>query len=270
MPAISPTKLKLQSAKLADKYSQPEAFVRDMHTVLSLYADKTHRPGKSRIQSTRQKTYHTPLLVLRQVLQYLVPLCESDTNGILLLCDRLWSESYQEHQLLACMLLGQLPLSVKDAIITRLEKWAFETTDEFDSRALIEFGSARMRREMPATVLEITVQWLQAPEIKLQKLGLKSLAFIVSEENFSNLPAVYSLLSPLIRKHSLSIRTELLVLLDKLAISFPDETAYTLQTLLQSADNKNTVWLTRQVLAKFPKEMQKKLRITIKEYAEQS
>lgn len=268
MPAISPTKLKLQSAKLADKYSQPEVFVRELHATLSLYVDNTHRPGKSGSQSIRQKTYHTPLLILRQILLYLIPFCETDSTGLLVLCDRLWGENCREHQLLACMLLGQLPLSLGEPIIMRLEKWASEATAEIDARALVEFGSARIRREMPSTILDLTAQWLQAPETSFQKLGLRSLNAIISDEKFSNLPAVYRLLTPLMRQHSLSTRADLLVLLDKLAVRFPDETAYTLQTLLQSSDNANTVWLTRQVLAKFSKETQKKLRTIIKEYAQ--
>ena len=47
MPAIQLTRLRLQTAGLAESFANPQAFVRGLHDLLDYYADRTHRPGQS-------------------------------------------------------------------------------------------------------------------------------------------------------------------------------------------------------------------------------
>src|SRR4030043_489754 len=102
MPAISPAKLKLQTARLAEQYTQPGVFVRELHALLKIYADHSHRPGQSGTPSALIESYNVHPPVLRQINLSMKQIVERDPSGTLELCDALWGESYLEHRLLAC------------------------------------------------------------------------------------------------------------------------------------------------------------------------
>jgi hypothetical protein len=264
MPAISPAKLKLQTARLAEQYTQPGVFVREMHTLLKLYADHTHRPGQSGAPSALIESYNVHPPVMRQLNLTMKPIADRDPSGVLKICDALWAESFLEHRLLACMLLGQMPTSQAEPIIQRVESWTQAAPEQRLLHAVINLGMARMRLESPNTVLVLVEEWLQSSDISIQQLGLRALIPLVEEARFQNLPAVFRLLSSFLRNSPSQLRPDLIDLLKKLVDRSPNETAYILRTALSAQDNPDAAWLTRQLLAGFPKALQSSLRQAMK------
>ena len=264
MPAISPAKLKLQTARLAEQYTQPGVFVRAMHTLLKSYADNTHRPGRSGTPSALIESYNVPQPVMRYLWVAMKPVVDQDPQRILELCDVLWTEPYLEHRLLACTLLGQVPVIQPEPIALRLERWTQTVPEPRLVGVVIEHGMARLRSEAPNTLLILIEAWLQSSNIYVQQLGLRALIPQVEDPGFQNLPAVFHLLTPFLRSIPPPLRPDLVDLLEKLALRSPSETAYTLRTALGSADNPDTAWLTRQVFPMFPVEIKNGLRQAIK------
>jgi hypothetical protein len=264
MTAISPAKLKLQTARLAEQYTQPGVFVREMHTLLNLYADHTHRRGQSGTPSALMEAYNAPPPVMRQINLAMKPIAEGDPSASLRLCDALWSEPTLEHRLLACVLLGQIPVSQAEAVFQRLERWTEVAPEQRLMRAVIEQGMRRLRQESPSTLLKLVEEWLHSPKFSIQQLGLRALIPQVEDMKFLNLPAVYRLLLPFMRRSVSALRPDLVELLRKLVNRSPNETAYSLRAALQAPDNPDAAWLTRQVLAEFPKPIQDSLRQAMK------
>jgi hypothetical protein len=265
MPAISPAKLKLQTARLAEHYTQPGVFVRELHALLNLYADNTHRPGQSGIPSALMEAYNVPAPVMRQINLAMKPIIEENPDALLALCDALWSEEYLEHRLLACTLLGQAPVSPAHPIFQRLERWTQVAPEQRLLRAVIEQGMLRLRQESPGMVLILVEEWLESPKASIQQIGLRALIPQVQDPKFHNLPAVYRLIMPFIREAASLIRPDLVELTRVLVMRSPNETAYTLRTVLQTPNNEQAAWLTRKVLAEFPKAIQDSLRLAMKE-----
>ena len=267
MPAISPTKLRLQTARLAELYPQPGVFVRELHTLLMLYADNTHRSGQSGAPSALIEAYNISPQVMRHINLSLKPMVERDPTRTLDLCDALWAEPNLEHRLLACMLLGQMPITQPEPILLRLERWTDAVPEQRLWRTLIEHGMTRLRRESPQLVLMLVEEWLHSPKINFQQLGLRALIPQIEDNGFQNLPAVFLLLAPFLRSCPSHIRPDLIELLGKLALCSPNETAYTLRAALGSADNPDAAWIIRQVLPRFPDDIKVYLRQAMKDAA---
>ena len=45
MPAINLPRLKIQTAKLMDRFDKPDEFIRELHNLFDAYADLTMRKG---------------------------------------------------------------------------------------------------------------------------------------------------------------------------------------------------------------------------------
>jgi hypothetical protein len=74
------------------------------------------------------------------------------------------------------------------------------------------------------------------------------------------------LITPLVRLAPVSIRPDLLQVIQRMASRSPKETAFFLrQNLVIKEDNPGTAWLTRQSLAYFPADTRAVLRAALKE-----
>jgi hypothetical protein len=264
MPAISPSRLKIQTARLAEQFTQPGIFVRQMHELLRLYADQTYRHGQAGSPSALIESYNIPQPVMRQIWITLKPLANHNPQATLELCDTLWSESNFEHRLLACMLLGFVPINQPEAISQRIEKWSQSIPQQNLSQSVINFGMVRLRREAPDTLMELIEEWLNSSKTEVKQLGVRALIYQVEEPGFQNIPGVFRLLTSLIHNPPSSIRPELIELLRILAVKLPNETAYLLKNSIISSNNPDVAWLARQVLPAFPDQIKDNLRKVMK------
>lgn len=264
MPAINPTRLKVKSARLAEKYLQPGTFVRGFHDMLSSYTDQTQRPGKAGEPPALLASYNVPPPVIRQVWLELSRIALMDTQACLILCDALWAEPCLEHRLLAATLLGQLPVEPAEPILQRLAAWTHSPLEVRLMDVLVDKGMHRLRRESADRVLQLSQEWLQARELTTQQLGMQSLIPLIKESSFENFPAVFRLLTPFLRLTSPPLRPDLLAVLTVLAHRSPQETAFTLRKSLEAPDNPDTAWIIRQIINQFPEPQQVSLRQAMK------
>jgi hypothetical protein len=160
MPAIQPARLKKQVSDLAGKFRQPELFVRDLHTLLDLYTDHTHRSGQAGEPSPLIATYKAPPAVMRQVWHELLPLVKQQPTDVLPLCDALWAEPNYDLKLLAARLLGQVPVKPPKPVIDRLNSWVSQELDNQILDGVFEYGLARMQKEAFGILLELVSSWM--------------------------------------------------------------------------------------------------------------
>lgn len=264
MPAISPAKLKIQADRLAKHFTQPAVFVRTMHALLTQYTDYTHRQGQSGTSLGLISSYNVPVIVLHYIVMALEPIIAKDIEGTLALCDRLWSEQHLEHRLLACMLLGQVPVSDPELIFVRLQKWIEPISEYSLMNILVEHGTKRLRAESPSTIMRLVEDCLSSSSEHVQQFGLRTLIAQIENPKFSNLPAVFRLIAPLVRSSPLTLRADLIELVEKLARRSPSETAYILHYCLDSEDNSDAAKITRRVLFLFSDEIKDSLKLVIK------
>ena len=264
MPAINPARLKRQAADLAARYSDPAAFVRDLHYLLDLYSDHTHRKGQAGEPSPLLDTYNAPPQVIRTVWLELALQIKHNPAAALPLCDALWSEPNYDLRLLAARLLGSLPGEPPEPVVDRLQEWVCQIPEQGILDGILQYGFTGLKEDAPEKLVELVSTWLESSDICLQQAGLRALLILVDQPGSEHLPSVFRLLTPFIRTAPSQLRPDILAVLTALAACSPSETAYLLRQNLSAPDNPDTAWIIRQVMDQFPAETRLSLRQEIK------
>ncbi|OGN94063.1 MAG: hypothetical protein A2Y88_12725 [Chloroflexi bacterium RBG_13_48_10] len=264
MPAIQPARLKQQVSDLAEKYNQPLLFVRELHALLHLYTDHTHRSGQSGEPSLLMKAYKAPPPVMRQVWYALTPIIKQHPTVVLPLCDALWAESNYDMQLLASRLLGQLPVNPPDPVVERLQSWIGKGIEKRLLDGVLMYGLARLQQDAPDQLQELISAWLSSSNLHFQRAGLRALLPMINRSGSENLPVIFRLLTPYLRVAPSRLRPDIHIVLTTLAQYSPAETAFLLRQNLSAPNNPDTPWIIRQVLDEFPEETRIGLRNAMK------
>ncbi len=254
VPAIQPALLRQQAALLVEHFADPPAYIRSLHYLLDFYADRARRPGQAGMPPPITSAYNVRPPVLRMILQELTPLAIEAPETGLALCDALWAEPNLEFRSLAAMLLGQIPPSPPERIITRLKTWLVPDLEFYLIEALMNHALGRLRQEHPQSMIRLIQDWLESTKPLYQQLGLRALLPLVENPQFENLPVFYRMIQPLACNVPPGLRPDLLDVLVALAHRSPQETAYFLRQTLNYPDAADTAWLIRQLLNEFPPE----------------
>ena len=264
MPAINPTRLKQQTAQLAESFCDPAAFVRGLHNLFDLYAERARRPGQSGMPAPLIDAYKVHPPILRHILQDIIPQAAQNPDAGLVLCDALWEQPYLEFRLLASMLLGQVTPESPKPVLERVQSWITTDLEDYLISALLTHGLATLRLRHPQTTVQLVQDWLDRSNIFYVQLGLRALLPMADDPAFENLPAFFRLIHPLVRSAPGMLRPNLLDVISKLAHRSPTETAYFLRQTMLLPNSPDTPWLIRQSLSEFPPEIQKSLRAAVR------
>jgi len=264
MPAIQLARLKIQAVRLANDFSQPDAFISKLDDILDFYADRTHRPGQSGTPHPLLAAYNVPAPVLRQLLLELAPLVKNNPQAGLFLADELWKRGNLECRLISASLLGLAPRESAEEVISKVQVWLQTETEQRLIEALLRQGLGSIRQDVPAKYLALLETWLASPDLSQQEFGLLGMLPLLQDDSFTNLPILFRLLTPYIRIAHNHLRPALLSVLDALVMRSPQETAYLLRQNLSTPDNPDTTWIIRKMLRRFPPEVQDSLRTAIK------
>lgn len=256
--------MKIQVARLSEKLRQPDALVRDLHNLLDFYADRTHRPGQFGEPPPLLATYKTPTPVLRQIEREIAPLA-GDAPAALALVDALWTEPVIEFRRLAIALLGRIPPNPPEPVLDRIQAWVAARPENRILDVILEQGLRRIRQETPGVYYPMLEAWLKADELYPRQAGLHTLRHLLADPGFENLPAVSRLILPFIRLTPKDLRIDLVAVLRRLAVRFPQEASYLLKQNLDP-DHPDAIWLARQVVDDFPGEIQSSLREVLRQY----
>jgi hypothetical protein len=265
VPAIQPALLRQQAALLAEHFADPLAYVRSLHYLLDFYADRARRSGQSGMPAPITSAYNVRPPVIRMILQELTPLANQSPEQGLALCDALWAEPMLEFRQLAAMLLGQIPPSPPERIITRLKTWLVPDLEFYLIEELMNHALERLRQEHPQSMVRLIQDWLESSKPLYQQLGLRALLPLVENPQFENLPVFFRLVQPLSCNVPPGLKPDLLDVLAALVHRSPQEAVYFLRQTLTFPDAADTGWLIRQLLNEFPPENQQMLRDIVKE-----
>jgi hypothetical protein len=260
MPAIQLARLRQSSAQLIQLFEQPKGFVRNLHSLLNDYANRTHRPGQSGEPAPLLESYNVPKPVIRQILTDTRPLAVENSEAALNLCDELWNESYFEFRFLAAAILGQITPDPPEPVLERVIRWSDQISDVQLMEVLFDRGLNRIKLEKPEYLIDQIDRWLDDPNTAVKKIGLQALIPLVRSANFENLPIFFRYITPLVRELPSALRIDMRDVVMELSIRSPVETAYFLRQLISLSSSANAAWLARQNLRHFPPDVQKSLR----------
>jgi hypothetical protein len=263
VPAILPARLRIQSLEVARLYQEPDRCLTALVDLLSRYADWSYRPGEVNAKRTLLQTYNVPVQVIRQIASSILEIADQNYQPVVTLCNTFWETKNYECCLLAGKLIGQMA-SIPDAVILEtLLKWQLYTVDIEVQRRILDSSLSRIISKNPMQIIDLSDQFLHSADFRQIKTGLFLLERVVNKTGFDNTPVVFRRISPLLRQAPIELRSALYSLLEKLAINFPQETAYALSESLNASDNPDTHLLIRQVLDQLPPNVQTRLRNAI-------
>lgn len=260
MPAVQLARLKIQIDDLASVFTRPVVFQKKLADLLDFYANRAYRPGQAVRTKTLLPTYHVAPLIIRYMEQAFSRLCQEQPAAALELIDCLWQDTYLEPRLLAAALLGSIALTPPEPVLERLRSWANPDQDAQLLTALLQQGSANVRKKLPDLWLEIVEQWLSESGLASRSLGLVALLPVVQDQSYQNLPRVFRLLAPVMQSAQPDLQADLQVNLEALAQRSPAETAYFLRQMMNIAPSTTIVRLVRRLLPVFSEEQQTGLR----------
>ena len=265
MPAIQLARLKIQVTDLLAYFSEPIEFLRELHTMLDFYADRTRRSGQSGKPKPLIQAYNVPQQVMRRIESDIAPLVAAGPEDALLLGDQLWLDAWYESRLLAIAILGMLPPDPIDLIVERLQAWGRDCRENVLLDALLDKGATPFLTEHPDEYFFFVENMLTSGNLPSRKIGLKAMPALIQNPEFENLPALYRLLSPLVRESASALETDIIQVVRTLGQRSPQETAYFLQKNLNSPHKSGLSIITRQSLDVFPPELGETLRTVLRE-----
>jgi hypothetical protein len=259
MPAINLAQLRDNSSQLAMLYMQPEIFVRKLHSFLSEYSDRTHRPGQTGDPAPLLESYNVPKPVIRQVLLDIKPLTSEDSLGGLQLCDALWEEKKFEMRYIGASILGMINPHPYAPVLERVNNWSKNISDFQLVVVLFDKGLERIRNEVPQVLIEQIDRWLDDSDMSVKRLGLHALIPLIRSTSYENIPIFFRQVSPIARALPPLLSMEMRDVIKELATRSPVETAYFLRQLITQSGSTDAAWLTRQNIRHFPPEVRKSL-----------
>jgi len=260
MPAVSIARLKAEVAGLSDLFERPAEFTQGLHHLLDFYADRVYRAGQNVPPAPLIPTYHAPRLVIQQLQLELRARCLENPAAGLALADALWLDPYLEVRKLAVFLLGQVPPEPPQPVLARIEAWANPAEPAEILKILFSEGPGRLRREMPVKWLEIIQSWVDSSTPGVQFVGFQALARLVEDQQFTNFPPVYRMISPFLYMSRPLVLPTLQHVLETLTRRSPMETVYFLRQILGSATPPATIRIIRRLMPLFDPETQNDLR----------
>ncbi len=260
MPAVELTKLRMQINRLVVQFDDPAGFLSALKDFLDLYANRAYRPGTSVQPQPLLPSYRVAPLITRQLELELSRTCQEHPQQALAVLDLLWRDTHLETRQLATTLLGAIPASHIDEVLAKLRAWSRPEENFRMLDALFQNGTATLRRTVPARLLGLIEEWVTSSQSQVQAMGLRALTPLVADEQFENLPPVFSLLSPLIQNIPARLYPDLLVIFETLAQRSPTETAYFFRQILPMAGSPATTRLIRRCIPLFDPSQQAQLR----------
>jgi hypothetical protein len=274
MPAIHLPRLRKQVSELAKYCSEPPVFLDKLKDLFNYYGDRTLRPSQVAARPVSIQAANVPRPVLRQVVSELTPYATSTPHIILNLCRELWRYGWLEHRMLACQLAGKLPNDHAEDIVFMIETWCYENHEESLVDAMATSSLIALHKDNSDLLISKALEWITHPAggtpqiaaaviLNFQKLGLRSLAPLIDDPEYENLPKIFKTMKPILQAPPKILRPDLLNLLRILGRRSPQETTFFLRSLLNESPTATLQWLARRVINILPEDLQSRLRAAI-------
>jgi len=266
MTAINPARLRIQSVELSEKYSDPEAFVRELHDILDFYAVRVRKNKITRTPLLLQSHQVAPPVLRAIEAELKNPINTQPSQGILLI-DTLWEEEWVETRTLAISLLGELPPINPDSILKRLKSWLSDCKSDTIRILLPTRGLSRLAEENFALVLEFFQELLSSPSKNNCQAVLFGIIPFAEGQDFENLPILYKFLDLILLVDEQGLIKEILEVLKILIQRSEQESLYFLEKQLSTASKPRILRVIRQILPSFSKQNQAFLREVLNRYS---
>ncbi|RJQ43431.1 MAG: hypothetical protein C4545_03095 [Anaerolineaceae bacterium] len=258
MPAVELTVLNTRLQSLQLYRSDPQVYLHKLEDLLSLYSSEKTKLGENIPFKTLLPQMNVPDLVLQKITETFPALAQDYTENAIVILDALWEREELELKQLAINLLLCLPASKVDEISRRLPQWTTATDENILHQVILN--------QLPLFNIEITPSIrsfiegiLMTDDHELRKLAFRTLTKTIEQKNFSDLPWVFHLITPIIKEASLSTYGELNSVMAALIGKSEIETASFLCDIYTQSGSEKAKKYIRKITPLFNKDNQKYL-----------
>ncbi len=192
MPAINPSVLNDKVELIFAETLKADAFARQIHELLSFYADRTKRTTATAAALETAHMMHVPSPVLRNLCTMIHKRGRREGDEWIPAAQQLWRSGLQEMRLVAICMLSEAP---SERMLGVASTWAAESEEQNVLRSLASEGIGPWRQSNPDQTLASAGGWIEAEST--QVFGLIVLQKSIQDESISDLPAVFDMLSGL-------------------------------------------------------------------------
>ena len=264
MTAVNPVRLRFQIEELITSFTMPQKFHRQLTDMFGFYANRVLKFGDSSQPQPFIPMYHLPDPVMRQLKLDLNSHITEDPKSSFKLADELWQDDFFEVRQLAIYILDSIPVNDPEPILKRLKDWLVPELDQILTTELLSIGLRNLHSQFSQAWETFIETFLSNENPKMVALGLEGLQSSLKNPAFDNLPAVYRMVSPLIRNPHPLFFNALLNMMEALVNESPKETAYFIRQAMAVSDSPGTERIIKNCLQYFPKEIQQELKLAIK------
>jgi hypothetical protein len=179
---------------------------------------------------------------------------------VLELIDLLWQEPEVELRQLAAQLLGKLPAEKFDQVIDRIRTWSETASNPELLPFLHQQASIGIREHAPQRWLDLLYEWETSANNWLVKLAIQGVIPLIDDEDYENLPAIFTFITQLIINPGSEFQFDLLTIIQHLAKRSEVETVYHLKKAITLSSDPGMPRFIRRTLEYFSPDMQTSLR----------
>lgn len=260
MSAINLQRLRTQLDLLLPQIGNLIEFLFNLREIYNFYADHTHPVSEPPTGVFTLAAFNTPPVLTREVLLRLAPYSTAEPDLMLELIDLLWQEPEVELRQLAAQLLGKLPPEKFDQVIDRIRAWSESALNPELLPFLHQHASIGIREHSPQRWLDLLYEWETSADNWLVKLAVQGVIPLIDDENFENLPAIFTFITPLVINPSSEFQFDLLTVIQHLAKRSEVETVYYLKKAISLSTDPGMPRFIRRSLEFFSPAMQTSLR----------
>lgn len=270
MPAIDISRLKNQIDHLVSLMGEPQAFSRELHSVLGFYHRYSHRAAKDTVPKSFMRIYDLPDPVVRQIEIGLRKPAQTNPEQVFELVEALWQDDHFEARELAAFLLGQIPVAYSARVISKILAWLDQPLDRAVIHAIFTKSSVTLKADDPLAWSSVIAKLIENSHPKIQNFGLYGLWHELGSLQLANLPKVFSTIRPFLQNSNPIFSDNLQRIVQKLVVLSPFETVYFLKQVLSDTEGGRVESQMRTFLNAFPEENRASLLASIKAHRDRT
>ena len=270
MPAIDISRLQGQIDYLISLMGEPQAFSRELHSVLGFYHRYSHRLSKDAIPKSFMRMYDLPNHVVKQIEIGLRKPAQAHPEQALDLVEVLWQDDHFEARELATYLLGQVPVSFSDRVIAKILEWLEQPLDRAIVNAIFTKSNFTIKSTDPNAWFAVIIRLIENPQPKVQNYGLFAIWQELDNIPMSKLPTVFNSIRPFLQGSETQFSDNLQRIVHKLAALSPYETVYFLKQILSDTEGEKIESQMRLFVNSFPEESRFSLLSAIKAHRDRT
>jgi len=250
MPAVELTSLNTRIQSLQLYLNDPRVYLAKLGDLLALYASEKVKQGDNVPIKTLLPQMHVPDLVLQKIIETFPELAHTLPDNALVILDSLWGKEQLEYKILAIHLLTDLPASHSDEISKRLPPWTITTDDVILHKVILD-QFTKFDIVNSAAIRPFIEELLQAETLDLRRMAYSALANMIQQNNFTDLPWAFNLVTPILCNASLNIYHELNLIFDAFIQKSEVETTAFLAELYAQSDCEKARKYIRKIIPRF-------------------